>query len=298
MQYSETPPEYIGPATVVATRLVKRLKGGSQPHLVECSDGTYCVVKFRNTPQHRRVLVNEWIGSRILQYLGIDTPGIRLVEFSTEFISKNGIGMRFGNVVFPVSEGLHFGSEYPGDPTTTMVFDLVPDPFLVRLHSPEHFWGVLMFDKWVSNADSRQCIFFRSRGDCDRAGALRRPDFLARMIDHGHIFGGRLWEFGTFQYGGLFERPIVYESVHSLDVFAPWLRAIERFPESILVKARGELPATWTEGDQMKLDDVLEEVMRRRAHMAGALSVLAMPPVSLFPRLRRNYPRHGRRVIK
>lgn len=277
-------PEALGPVAVVATRLVKKLKGGSQPHLVECSDGTHCVVKFRNTPQHRRVLVNEWIGGRILQHLGIATPAIRLVEFSSEFVSKNGIGIQFGQVVLPVPEGLHFGSEYPGNPATTMVFDYIPDPFLARLSNSEHFLGVLAFDKWVSNTDPRQCIFFRCReAKCDRSSVLPRRDFMACMIDHGQLFGGRHWEFSNYQRSGLFEQPIVYENARSLEDFGPWLRAIERFPESVLFQARREIPTSWVETDEMKLDDLLEKLLRRRTRVASALSVLAMPPGSLFP---------------
>ena len=42
-----------------ALRFVRKMRGGAQAHLIEAHDGNYYVVKFRNNPQHRRILVNE-----------------------------------------------------------------------------------------------------------------------------------------------------------------------------------------------------------------------------------------------
>jgi len=38
------------------------MRGGAQSHLMRCDDGYY-VVKFQNNPLHRRVLVNELLGT-------------------------------------------------------------------------------------------------------------------------------------------------------------------------------------------------------------------------------------------
>ena len=35
----------------------------AQAHVMRCSDGIYDVVKFQNNPQHRRILVNELLGT-------------------------------------------------------------------------------------------------------------------------------------------------------------------------------------------------------------------------------------------
>ena len=37
------------------------MRGGAQSHLIEADDGRFYIVKFQNNPQHRRILVNEWI---------------------------------------------------------------------------------------------------------------------------------------------------------------------------------------------------------------------------------------------
>ena len=59
---------------VDARRLIRKMRGGAQAHLIRAADGDHYVVKFLNNPQHRRILVNEWIASVFLRYLGISTP--------------------------------------------------------------------------------------------------------------------------------------------------------------------------------------------------------------------------------
>jgi len=54
------------------------MRGGAQSHLIQASDGLYYIVKFRNNPQHRRILVNELIASKILAYLQIASPASEL----------------------------------------------------------------------------------------------------------------------------------------------------------------------------------------------------------------------------
>jgi len=50
------------------------MRGGAQAHLLEADDGKWYVVKFRNNPQHRRVLVNEALCATLLRYLRIAAP--------------------------------------------------------------------------------------------------------------------------------------------------------------------------------------------------------------------------------
>ena len=59
---------------VDARRLIRKMRGGAQAHLIEAADGHCYVVKFLNNPQHRRILINEWIASVFLRHLGFSTP--------------------------------------------------------------------------------------------------------------------------------------------------------------------------------------------------------------------------------
>src|ERR1700686_2320989 len=45
------------------------MRGGAQSHLMRCADGHYYVVKFQTNPQHRRILVNELLGTRLASRL-------------------------------------------------------------------------------------------------------------------------------------------------------------------------------------------------------------------------------------
>ena len=49
------------------------MRGGAQSHLMRCADGHYYVVKFQTNPQHRRILVNELLGTRLASRLGLPT---------------------------------------------------------------------------------------------------------------------------------------------------------------------------------------------------------------------------------
>jgi len=145
-------------------RLVRKMRGGAQAHLLECDDGHYYVVKFRNNPQHRRILVNEWIASVFMKYLQISTPETEIVMLTPEFLEQNPeVYLQLGTKRLAVEPGWHFGSRYPGDPAKMMVYDFVPDLLLDKVVNLKEFLGALVFDKWVGNADARQSIFFRAR---------------------------------------------------------------------------------------------------------------------------------------
>src|SRR6267154_631955 len=53
---------------------IRVLRGGAQAHLLEGEDGAYYVAKFTNNPQHRRILINEWLACAFLRYLQIYVP--------------------------------------------------------------------------------------------------------------------------------------------------------------------------------------------------------------------------------
>jgi hypothetical protein len=69
-----------------ALEQIRRMRGGAQSHLMRCADGYYYVVKFQNNPQHRRVLVNELLGTRLASRLGLPTTPVAIIEVSEELI--------------------------------------------------------------------------------------------------------------------------------------------------------------------------------------------------------------------
>ena len=102
---------------LTAVRHVRKMRGGAQAHLLEADDGHSYVVKFRNNPQHRRILVNELVASTLLGYLQISTPETGLIRLDAGFLTANpDLHLTLGSRRIAVEPGWHFGSRYPGDP--------------------------------------------------------------------------------------------------------------------------------------------------------------------------------------
>jgi hypothetical protein len=250
---------------VAAHRLTRKMRGGAQAHLLEASDGHSYVVKFHNNPQHRRILVNEWIASTFLHYLDIAAPAIAMVELTKEFLAATpDVHIQLGRERLAVTPGWHFGSRFPGDPTRTVVYDFLPDTLLEQVENLRDFLGILAFDKWMGNADSRQAIFFRARVHDSLAANPPRLGFVAQMVDNGYVFEGPHWRWGDSPIQGLYFRPLVYRTVRGLAEFEPWLDRIRNFPEEVVDQAVKRIPPAWLEDDEDELERLLERLMRRR----------------------------------
>src|SRR5262249_4862285 len=123
-----------------ARRFIRKMRGGAQAHLLEGDDGNFYVVKFINNPQHRRILINEWIASVFLNYLQISSPPTAIIEMTPDFLGGNpDIHIQLGTRRIEVEPGWHFGSRYPGDPLRTAVYDFLPDALLDKIANPRDF---------------------------------------------------------------------------------------------------------------------------------------------------------------
>ena len=269
---------------LTAVRHVRKMRGGAQSHLLEADDGHWYVVKFRNNPQHRRVLVNERICSVLLDYLKITAPPTAMVHVLPEFLATNPeMHLTLGTRRLEIDPGWHFGSQYPGDPARLAVYDFLPDALLSQVVNIEDFRAILVFDKWVANADGRQCVFHRAMV---RQGEGGRPGFVAQMIDHGYAFNGPNWDFPDSPLQGLYPRKLVYSGVRSLDDFQPWLGQIETFPEEVIDLAWKSVPPAWIEGDEDELLRLLERLFERRKRIGTLLGECRESRNNPFPNWR------------
>ncbi|HYL36245.1 MAG TPA: HipA family kinase [Bryobacteraceae bacterium] len=272
---------------IEATRLIRKMRGGAQAHLLGCDDGHYYVVKFLNNPQHRRILVNEWVATVFLQYLDISTPPAAMVNLSADFLKANPeVHIQLGSRHLEVQPGWHFGSRYPGDPAKMMVYDFIPDLLLEKVANLSQFLGVLVFDKWIGNADARQSIFFRARLQPWSPAQTERPlrlGFVASMMDHGFIFDGPHWTFSDSPLQGLYFRPAVYRKVRSWDDFQPWLDRVTHFPEEVVDQAHKQIPSEWLEGDESVLESLLEKLMARRKRVPDLIRDSQRGRINPFP---------------
>ena len=150
--------------------------------MLEADDGNWYVVKFRNNPQHHRVLVNELLVASFLDYLKITATESAVIQVTAEFLAANpAVQLPVGSSRIAVEPGRHFGSQYPGDPARAAVYDYLKDALLSRVVNLGEFCAILVFDKWTGNADGRRSVFYRAlvqpgAGNLATGSPLRGPD--------------------------------------------------------------------------------------------------------------------------
>jgi hypothetical protein len=171
---------------VEITRIIRRLRGKSQAHLVSGSDGHFYAAKFTGNPEGTRTLINEWFVHQLLRRLRISTPPLRVLQL-TRAVSGSLVFAGEGGAPVRVEPGLHLGSQYPVNPVETTIFDFLPRPFLGRVVNRKDFAQALVLDLLVAQADTRQAVFVR-----ERSGTVPSP-FRAYLIDQGGTLGGSAW---------------------------------------------------------------------------------------------------------
>ena len=249
-----------------AIEFVRRMRGGSQPHLLRCEDGENYVVKFRNNPQHVRILANEMLAGRLAQLVGLPAADPAYIQVAPELIKGNpSLEFELGTRRERCLPGLHFGSRFPGDPNETLVVDFLPDRLLRRVRNlVSVFLGALVFDKWTCNCDGRQMIFYRG---VDQEGSA----YSVALIDHGFCFNDGEWNFPDSPIRSLYPRRLVYEGVRALESFEPFLSTIENLEMSQLESCIRDIPVEWCGDDPNQLARLVERLYGRRRRVRQAL---------------------------
>jgi hypothetical protein len=250
---------------VRARRTLRKMRGGAQSHLIEADDGHCYVVKFSNNPQHRRILINEWLATAFLGYLQISAPAAAIVEIDAEFLQSNPeTSIQLGNRSQSPNAGRHYGSRFPGNPDRVAVFDFLPDVLLTKVANLEEFGGVFVFDKWAGNSDARQSVYYRAKLGPGRDDRHSNTGFVALMVDHGYIFDGPNWTFIDSPLHGFYFRPHVYEHVRGWSDFEPWLERVRHFPVEVVDTALKQLPREWMPEEDAEIERLLEKLLARR----------------------------------
>jgi hypothetical protein len=241
------------------------MKGGSQPFLLEASDGKAYVTKTTSTPQHIRSLVSEWICTALLNSLGINCPECALVDVGEDFLREYpDLYLEDSGARRAVQPGVHFGSLHPGRVDHDATYDWIPAHLHQIVHNKADFLGMFVFDNWVMQSDRRQVIYVRERVGA-AARSPRAKGLRAFMIDHGMAFGGISWRFSPSIPASTVITPEAFRGVTGLPDLEPWLTAIEQFPEELLRSAADSVPAAWILNDRPLLDSVIEQLLLRRA---------------------------------
>ena len=270
-----------------ARRFVRKMRGGAQSHMLEAEDGRFYIVKFQNNPQGRRILVNEMISTVFLKYLEIAQPDTAVIDIGDDFLRENPeVHIKLGAKQVQATPGWHFGSCFPGDPARLAVYDFIPDVLLPKVANMAHFLGVLVFDKWMGNADARQAVFLRARVSewaPSVAQGSKRVAFMALMVDHGYVFDGPHWGFAESPLQGLYYRPEVYGTVRSFSDFQPWLDRVMHFPETLIDDAYKQVPAAWLDGEESALETLLDRLLARRKRVPDLLREISRGRIDPFP---------------
>ena len=138
-----------------AVQHIRRMRGGSQPHLLRASDGEYFVTKFSNNPQHIRILANELFATQLGLWLGLPMPRVTAIEVSAWLIARTPeLSIHLNGRDIPCSTGLQCGSRYPCGPANDPVeiFDYLPESLLEKTSGLVNFARALIFDKWLANS--------------------------------------------------------------------------------------------------------------------------------------------------
>jgi hypothetical protein len=241
----------------LAVEHVRRMRGGAQSHLMRCDDGGYYIVKFKNNPQHLRVLANELLATRLAARLGLCVPQVEVVEVAHELIAYTAdLVIQLGMGRTPCAEGKQFGSQFPGHPAQMAVHDFLPDEQLGNVQNLPDFLGIFVFDKWTCNTNGRQAIYFRQS---------ENQLYQAMMIDHGFCFNAGEWNFPDAPLRGLYPRHRVYESVTGMAAFEPWLTRLEQgLDEAVVGDEASRIPPEWYDDQWDDLQRLIEKLDSRR----------------------------------
>jgi len=243
---------------------------------MRCSDNYFYVVKFRNNPQHLRVLANELLASRLATQIGLPVPATAVVEVG-EWLVKHTpeLHIQLANHTIPCQPGLQFGSRYAVNPLEGQVFDYLPVEMMARVRNLNTFAGMLAVDKWTGNADGRQATFWRKS---------REKKYTAAFIDQGYCFNAGEWTFPDYPLRGVFARNEVYEGVCGWNSFEPWLSRIEKMEESVVWNLAGEIPPEWYSGRWDELEKLGCTLMQRRGLVRDLIEAFRASSRRPFPK--------------
>ncbi|MGB2642180.1 MAG: HipA family kinase [Candidatus Acidiferrum sp.] len=265
------------------------MRGGAQSHLMRCSDGHYYVVKFQNNPQHKRILVNELLGTALAARLGLPTNPAAIVQVSEDMIRlSHELVIEMPRNRIPCQAGLQFGSRYPANPRQSKTLDFLPAQYLRQVVNLRDFAGMLVFDQWTSNMDGRQTVFYQKASDESLARPNPKPmsceePYHMAMIDQGFCFNAGEWTFHDSPILGLYANNLVYEKVRGLDDFEPWLTELDELSLDEIFDTAKAIPLEWYESDMESLFRMLRKLHQRKKRIRELLCAVRDSSKHPFP---------------
>lgn len=261
---------------VTAVEHLRKLRGGSQPHLLVASDGACYVTKFANNPQHIRVLANEMFAGQLAHRLGLPVAISEVIDVPEWFIRETPeLCIEVGHGIFPCSAGRQLASRYVSDSARGPVYDYLPDQEFARVTNLGDFPRVLVLDKWAVNCDGRQAVFTPDRSAND--------SYSATFVDHGFCFNAGEWNFPDAPLRGAYARNCVYSMVTGWDTFEPALSRAEGMDLEEIWRFARRIPEEWYEHDLDGLSRITEALYRRRLKIRDLITDFRRSKRNPFP---------------
>jgi hypothetical protein len=249
-------------------RVIRRMRGGSQAHLVEGQNGLFYVAKFTGNPQGTRTLINEWFASQLFQQLGIATPPLRVLRL-TKAVQAASQDLAFvqGKTRLTVEPGLHLGSQCPVNPETHALFDFLPRKLLSRVANPEDFAKTLVLDLFLGQTDARQALFVRE-GAGSAVWRMR-----AYMIDQGWTLGGSTWQLSDSPRQRLYFDRTVYSLCDLTAGCEQALSFVSALTGETLDQLGKSVPPVWfSPSDQADWAKLLRQLSARKSQLPSLLN--------------------------
>ena len=243
-------------------RVIRKMRGGSQSSLVQNPAGTYLVAKWMGNPQGNRTLINECVYAALAGALDISTPPLHILELPEELRLSETVKFTSSSRSTAPSAGLHLGSECPVNLDEHAVWDFLPDSLLPKVDNLWAFGATFVLDRWTSQSDARQAIYFRNP---DRT--TRRGRYKVSMIDHGFAFNGTRWHLDSPSPTILPAGPKVgaYRYFDFEEVCRETIVKIDSIQEQELRTSLSVIPECWfAPGDAVALESLLDNLFNCR----------------------------------
>ncbi len=246
---------------VIAIQQIRRMRGGAQSHLMLASDGNLYVVKFRNNPQHVRVLANELLATRLGAAIGLAVPHSEVIEV-TRLADSEHPGADTSSCAEERSHarpGLHFASRWVGGLMPGQVVDYLPEQQLLEVRNlarvrrhPGAGQMDLQHQRQASGLSERppgaplpaRPLSTRDTAFMPGTGSLSMPAWAACLPKTLSIAGSPAGQ-----------------------SFEPWLSRIENLAPETAWAIAEIIPPEWYGGDLSALEVLLERLLARRARV-------------------------------
>jgi hypothetical protein len=262
--------------SLFAVEHVRKMRGGSQAHLLRASDGNLYVTKFQNNPGGIRTLASEFLATKLAITLGLPVAEVQGIEVPEPLIEGTPeLRIEIDGTRRACASGLHLGSRYAGDPMSDRVFDYLPQSQFHRVMNRMDLVRMLAFDKWVGNCDGRQAVFVKH-------GTISL--YHMTFIDQHYCFDGERWVFPDLPLHGAYPHTDAYRDVTGWEYFEPTLSRIETIDYADLWRCAAQVPYAWYEHDGEGLFQLVETLHERRSLVRYLITQFRESCRTPFPR--------------